>query len=37
MKLAPDENFGEVVEDRDGGEEVVANVIDHTCQCLQSG
>lgn len=37
MKLAPDENLGEVAEDRDGGEEVVANVIDHACQSLESG
>ena len=36
LKLALDENFREVAEDRDGGEEVVANVIDHTCQGLQS-
>lgn len=36
MKLALDENFWEVAEDRDGGEEVVANVIDYTCQSLQS-
>lgn len=37
IKLALDENFREVVEDRDGGEEVFANVIDHTCQSLKSG
>lgn len=37
LKLALDENFREVAEDGDGGEEVAADVIDHTSQCLQSG
>jgi hypothetical protein len=37
MHLAFHEDVREVAEDRDGGKEVAANVIDHTCQSRQSG
>lgn len=31
MKFVFDENFREVAEDRDGGEEVVVNIINYIC------
>lgn len=35
--LSFDEDIGEVAEDRDGGEEMAGDVVDHTRQSLQRG